>query len=100
VKVLLVPCGRICSTIGLRRIYLLIRKGLLRGICTSLKTQLGYTGTDTGEVVDSAYAFVMRMVVVCGVCFVPLCIGCIFLWTDVDVKKEDEERRQMKRNVS
>jgi hypothetical protein len=42
----------------------------------------------------------MRMMVICGVCFIPLCFGCIFLWKNVNVKKIEEEKgKQMKGHV-
>lgn len=72
-------------------------KALAAGIYASLETQLEYAGTPTGDAINLAYGYVMRMMVICGVCFIPLCIGCVFLWRDVNVKKlEREKGRQMR----
>jgi MFS family permease len=73
------------------------QKDLAASIYASLETQLEYAGTPTGDAINHAYAYVMRMMVICGVCFIPLCIGCIFLWKDINVKKIEEEKgKQMK----
>ncbi|GAB7323438.1 hypothetical protein MBLNU13_g05890t1 [Cladosporium sp. NU13] len=73
------------------------QKDLAASIYASLETQLEYAGTPTGDAINHAYAYVMRMMVICGVCFIPLCIGCVFLWKNVNVKKLEEEKgKQMK----
>jgi MFS family permease len=73
------------------------QKDLAASIYASLETQLEYAGTPTGDAINDAYAYVMRMMVICGVCFIPLCVGCIFLWKNVNVKKVEEEKgKQMK----
>lgn len=71
-------------------------KDLSASIYASLETQLEYAGTPTGEAINEAYGYIMRMMVICGVCFIPLCVACIFMWKDVNVKKvEEEEGKQM-----
>lgn len=76
------------------------QKDLAASIYASLDTQLEYAGTPTGDAINQAYAYVMRMMVITGVCFIPLCIACIFLWRNVNVKKLEEEKgKQMKGNV-
>lgn len=76
------------------------QKDLAASIYASLDTQLEYAGTPTGDAINQAYAYVMRMMVITGVCFIPLCIACIFLWKNVNVKKLEEEKgKQMKGNV-
>lgn len=73
------------------------QKDLAAGIYASLDTQLEYAGTVTGEAINHAYGYVMRLMVICGVCFIPLCIASILLWRNVNVKRTEEERgRQMK----
>lgn len=71
-------------------------KDLAASIYASLETQLEYAGTPTGEAINQAYGYGMRIMVICGVCFIPLCIGCLSLWRDVNVKKiEREKGKQM-----
>ena len=70
------------------------QKDLAASIYASLETQLEYAGTHTGDAINDAYAYVMRMMVICGVCFIPLCVGCIFLWRNVNVKKAEEEKEE------
>ncbi|KAI7341063.1 major facilitator superfamily transporter [Hortaea werneckii] len=61
-------------------------KDLASSIYASLETQLTYKGTPTGEAINQAYGYVMKRMVICGVCFIPPCIICILGWRNVDTK--------------
>ncbi|KAI7217658.1 major facilitator superfamily transporter [Hortaea werneckii] len=67
-------------------------KDLAASIYASLETQLTYKGTPTGEAINQAYGYVMKRMVICGVCFIPLCIICILVWRNVDTKNLEKER--------
>lgn len=72
-------------------------KDLATDIYAKLDTQLLYAGTPEGEAINLAYGYVMRLMVICGVCFIPLCIASILLWRNINVKRLEEEKgRQMK----
>lgn len=75
------------------------QKDLATSIYASLETRLEYAGTPTGEAINQAYGHVMRLMVMCGVCLIPLCIGCIFLWKDINVKKIEEEKGKQMRGM-
>ncbi|PSN72587.1 MFS general substrate transporter [Corynespora cassiicola Philippines] len=63
--------------------------------------QMSYAdGSLEREAVVGAYQSVMRKMVIAGACLVPLCIGSIWLWKDINIKKlEEEEGKQTKGNV-
>ena len=75
-------------------------KGEAASIYASLTTQLTHAGTPIGDAITSAYEYVMRMMVITGVCFIPVCILCILLWRNVDTKNMEKVRgRQAKGTV-
>ncbi|KAB8234512.1 major facilitator superfamily domain-containing protein [Aspergillus alliaceus] len=50
--------------------------------------QMGFAdGSLEREAVVGAYADVQRKMVIAGVCFVPLCLGCVWFWRNINVKR-------------
>ncbi|OMP86129.1 Siderophore iron transporter mirB [Diplodia seriata] len=71
-------------------------KGKALAIYGSLATQLAYpVGSPVREAVVAAYGYVQRRMLIAGVCFMPVAMGCVLLWRDINVKKV----RQTKGNV-
>jgi len=70
-------------------------------IFASIVTQLSYAdGTPERDAIVGAYADVQRKMVIAGACFIPLCLGCIYLWRNINVKKlEREQGKQTKGTV-
>lgn len=67
-------------------------------IFSDMVMQMSYAdGTPEREAIVGAYADVQRKMVIAGVCFVPLCIACVWVWRDINVKKL--EREQTRGNV-
>jgi hypothetical protein len=57
-------------------------------------------GTPERDAIVGAYGDVQRKMVITGACFVPLCLACIWVWKNTNVKKlEEEEGKQTKGNV-
>lgn len=57
-------------------------------------------GSPEREAVIGAYGDVQRKMVTVGVCFIPLCLGTIVLWKNINVRKlEEEQGKQTKGTV-
>ena len=77
-------------------------KKLTPVIFADIKKQLAYKwGTPEREAIVTAYGIILRYMCIAGICFVPLCLACIWVWKDVNVKKieETEEDKQTRGNV-
>jgi MFS family permease len=62
-------------------------------IFSSLRVQLSFLdGTPERAAVVGAYAHVMRLMVITGVCLVPFCLASIYLWKNINVRKLEEEK--------
>lgn len=63
-------------------------QGNLTTIFGDLRVQLGYPwGSPTRDAIVSAYGDVQRNMVIAGACFMPLALGCVLLWKNVNVSK-------------
>ncbi|KAH7396973.1 major facilitator superfamily domain-containing protein [Phaeosphaeria sp. MPI-PUGE-AT-0046c] len=59
----------------------------------SIEVQLSYEdGTPERAAIVGAYQHVMRLMVITGVALVPLCLGSIYLWKNINVRKLEEEK--------
>ncbi|KAE8139836.1 major facilitator superfamily domain-containing protein [Aspergillus pseudotamarii] len=68
-------------------------KNISATIFSDMVMQMSYAdGSPEREAIVGAYADVQRKMVIAGVCFVPLCIGCVWFWKDINVKKLDREQ--------
>lgn len=72
-----------------------------RTIFGSIEVQSSFAdGTPERDAVVGAYADVQRKMVITGACFVPLCLACIWVWKNTNIKKlEKEEGKQTKGTV-
>jgi MFS family permease len=62
-------------------------------IFSSLEEQLLFAdGTPERDAIVGSYAHVQRLMVIAGVCIVPVCIGTIYLWKNINVRKLEEEK--------
>ncbi|USP81792.1 siderophore transporter [Curvularia clavata] len=77
------------------------KKADYRTIFGDITVQMSFLdGTPERDAVVGAYADVQRKMVITGACFVPLCLACIFVWKNINVKKLEEEKgKQTKGNV-
>lgn len=76
-------------------------KNLTATIYGDITVQLSYPmGSPIRTAIIEAYQDVQRKMVITGVAFIPLCLGCLFLWRNINVKKlEEEEGKQTKGTV-
>lgn len=76
-------------------------KNLTATIYGDITVQMSYElGSPIRTAIIDAYADVQRKMVITGVAFMILCIGCLFMWKDINVKKVEEEKgKQTKGNV-
>lgn len=57
-------------------------------------------GSPEREAIVGGYAHVMRLMVIAGACFMPLCLLSIFVWKNINVRKiEEENGKQTKGTV-
>jgi MFS family permease len=57
-------------------------------------------GTPERDAIVGAYSHVMRLMVIAGACFMPLCLASIFVWKNINVRKlEEEQGKQTKGTV-
>jgi MFS family permease len=72
-----------------------------RTIFGSITVQSSFAdGTPERDAIVGAYADVQRKMVITGACFVPLCLACIWVWKNTNIKKlEKEEGKQTKGTV-
>ena len=76
-------------------------KNLSSTIFGSIVTQLSYPdGSPIREAIIGAYADVQRKMVIAGACFMPLVLGSIYVWRNLNVKKlEREKGNQTRGNI-
>lgn len=65
-----------------------------------LVTQMSYAdGTPERDAIVATYAIVQRYMVIAGACFVPICLGCILMWKNINLKKVEKERGPQTKGV-
>ncbi|KAI1076898.1 MFS general substrate transporter [Whalleya microplaca] len=76
-------------------------KNLTTKIYGSITIQRSYPmGSPIRNAIIAAYADVQRKMVIAGACFIPLCVVCILIWKNINVKKLEETKgKQTKGNV-
>ncbi|TDZ21535.1 MFS siderochrome iron transporter 1 [Colletotrichum orbiculare MAFF 240422] len=61
-----------------------------------IKVQLSYAwGSPTRVAIIRAYGAVQRHMVICGAAFMPLALGCVLLWRNVNVSKVHQTKGQV-----
>lgn len=71
-------------------------KGNFTKIYGSLPVQLSYKwGSPTRNAIVLAYGEVQRKMLIAGSCFLPLALGCVFLWRNVNVKNLHQTKGQV-----
>ncbi|KPM39223.1 Siderophore iron transporter mirB [Neonectria ditissima] len=76
-------------------------KDLMASIYADITVQLSYPpGSEIRQAINDAYSDVQRKMVITGVAFIPLCLGCLFMWKNINVRKLEESKgKQNKGNV-
>ena len=49
-------------------------------------------GSVARDAIIQAYGYVQRRMLIAGVCFMPLALGCVLLWRNIDVKGKQQTR--------
>ncbi len=69
-------------------------------IYADITLQLGYPmGSPERDAIILSYGHVQRIFVIVGCSFLPLCILCLFLWKNVNVKDMESKERRKKGNI-
>ncbi|KAI0196369.1 siderochrome-iron transporter MirB [Astrocystis sublimbata] len=69
-------------------------------IYSSIVVQLSYpTGSPIREAINAAYGDVQRKMVIAGAAFLPVCLLCLLLWKNVNVKALDVARGSKNGNL-
>lgn len=59
----------------------------------SLEVQMSYPiGSATRDAIIMAYGYVQRRMLLAGVFLMPLALGCVLLWRNIDVKGKQQTR--------
>lgn len=67
-------------------------KSTSRQIFGDIELQMSFAdGSPERDAIVATYFHVQRLMVISGACFVPLCLICIFVWKNINVKKLEEE---------
>lgn len=76
-------------------------KDQMATIYGDITVQMSYpVGSDIRNAINDAYPDVQRKMVITGICFIPLCLGCILMWKNINVRKlEEREGKQTKGTV-
>ncbi|KAH7013768.1 siderochrome-iron transporter MirB [Ilyonectria destructans] len=76
-------------------------KDQMATIYGDITVQMSYpVGSDIRNAINDAYSDVQRKMVITGICFIPLCLGCILMWKNINVRKlEEREGKQTKGTV-
>ncbi|GES66001.1 siderophore iron transporter mirB [Aspergillus terreus] len=75
-----------------------VSKNQTAAIYADMVLQMSYAdGTPERDAIVGAYADVQRKMVIAGACMIPLCLACVVMWRNINVKKLD--RGQTKGNV-
>ncbi|CAK7225492.1 hypothetical protein SBRCBS47491_005908 [Sporothrix bragantina] len=68
-------------------------KNLTESIYESLVVQLSYpVGSPIRDAINEAYGSVMHKMVIAGAVFMIPCVGSLFLWRNINLKKVEEEK--------
>ncbi|KAI0008341.1 MFS general substrate transporter [Xylariaceae sp. FL0662B] len=68
-------------------------KNLTSKIYGDIKVQRSYPmGSPIRDAIIAAYADVQRKMVIAGACFIPLCVVCILVWKNINVKQLEASR--------
>lgn len=68
-------------------------KNLTATIYGDISVQLSYPmGSPIRTAIIDAYQDVQRKMVITGVAFIPLCLACLYLWRNINVRKLEEDR--------
>ncbi|EJP67798.1 siderophore iron transporter mirB [Beauveria bassiana ARSEF 2860] len=57
-------------------------------------------GTPERDAVVGSYAHVMRLMVIAGAAFMPLCLVCVFSWKNINVRKIEEEQGKQTKGLT
>ncbi|KAM3559340.1 hypothetical protein MY1884_003526 [Beauveria asiatica] len=69
-------------------------------IYADLEVQLSYPmGSPARDAIIVSYGHVQRLMVIVGCCFLPICIACLFMWKNLNVKDMETKERRKKGNV-
>ncbi|OAA56115.1 siderophore iron transporter mirB [Cordyceps fumosorosea ARSEF 2679] len=69
-------------------------------IYADLTVQLSFPlGSPARDAIILSYGHVQRLMVIVGCCFLPLCLACLFMWKNLNVKDMESKERRKKGNV-
>ncbi|KAK4105646.1 siderophore iron transporter-like protein mirB [Parathielavia hyrcaniae] len=88
--------GAMWNNITPAKLYELLPEGSKDQAATifgSITVQMSFAdGTPERDAVVGAYAHSQRLMLTAGACFIPLCVGSIWIWKNINVKKLEEEQ--------
>lgn len=75
-------------------------KGLAKEIFGSLAKQRGYpVGSPIRDAIIAAYWATQQKMVITGICVIPLALGCVFMWQNINLRRQSEEERVAPRGL-
>lgn len=75
-------------------------KPLARAIFGSLESQKGYAlGSPIRDAITAAYWATQQKMVITGICVTPLALVCVFMWENINLRRQDEDETGARRGV-
>lgn len=75
-------------------------KHIAKAIFGSLESQKGYgLGSPIRNAITTAYWATQQKMVITGICVTPLALGCVFMWKNVNLRRQDEDETEAPRGV-
>ncbi|KAF5020427.1 hypothetical protein F66182_7554 [Fusarium sp. NRRL 66182] len=72
-------------------------QNMTAAIYGDMRIQLAYLeGTPERNAIIAAYDFVQQKMVIAGAAFIPLCVICLFMWRNIDIREKDARSTQAK----
>ncbi|RKK60164.1 Siderophore iron transporter mirB [Fusarium oxysporum f. sp. cepae] len=72
-------------------------KNMTATIYGDINVQLSYpAGSPERDAIIAAYDFVQKKMIYAGCAFIPLCVICLFMWRNIDIKEKDAQSKQAK----
>ncbi|KAF9775107.1 hypothetical protein IL306_006803 [Fusarium sp. DS 682] len=62
-----------------------------------INVQLSYpAGSPERDAIIAAYDYVQQKMIYAGCAFIPLCVVCLFMWRNIDIREKDAQSKQAK----
>ncbi|RYC78054.1 hypothetical protein BFJ63_vAg19072 [Fusarium oxysporum f. sp. narcissi] len=72
-------------------------QNMTTAIYGDINVQLSYpAGSPERDAIIAAYDYVQQKMIYAGCAFIPLCVVCLFMWRNIDIREKDAQSKQAK----